>query len=150
MNHRLRSQRRRAVKRRQALKLAGLSLGIAWIGVSGSAIGQQAAPPAMKGVTITPMAVVELGPEIEGMAGRQLRMRKITVEPGGFFALHSHKDRPGTVYVLEGRITETRNDVTKEYGPGETWFENRGTNHRVENKGTTPATFLAVDIFKQQ
>ena len=131
-------------------KLAGLFLGVALIAITGTAIGQQAAPPAMKGVTITSMAAVDLGPEIEGMAGRQLRMRKITIEPGGFFALHSHKDRPGTVYVLEGRITETRNDVTKEYGPGETWFENKETNHRVENKGTTAATFLAVDIFRQQ
>jgi quercetin dioxygenase-like cupin family protein len=138
------------MNKRRTLKLAGLFLGVALIAVSGGANGQQVAPPAMKGVTITPLAAVDLGPEIEGMAGRQLRMRKIIIEPGGFFALHSHKDRPGTVYVLEGRITETRNDVTKEYGPGETWFENKETNHRVENKGTTLATFIAVDIFKQQ
>jgi quercetin dioxygenase-like cupin family protein len=136
------------MNKRRTLKLAGLFLGIALIAVSGGANGQQVAPPAMKGVTITPLAAVDLGPEIEGMAGRQLRMRKIIIEPGGFFALHSHKDRPGTVYVLEGRITETRNDVTKEYGPGETWFENKETNHRVENKGITSATFIAVDIFK--
>jgi len=138
------------MNRRRTLKLGGLALGFALIAVSWSAMGQQPAAPAMKGVTITPLAAVDLGPEIEGMAGRQLRMRKITIEPGGFFAFHSHKDRPGTVYVLEGRITETRNDVTKEHGPGETWFEDKETNHRVENKGTTPATFIAVDIFKQQ
>jgi len=88
--------------------------------------------------------------EIDGMAGRQLRMRKATIEPGGYFDLHSHKDRPGTVYVLEGKITETRNGVVKEYGAGETWFENKETNHRVENKGTTPATIIAPDIFKGQ
>jgi quercetin dioxygenase-like cupin family protein len=98
-------------------------------------------------VTSQQLAAVDLGPEIEGVAGRQLRMRKITLAPGGFFALHSHKDRPGTVYVLEGKITETRNGVVKEHGPGETWFENKETNHRVENKGTTPAVFIAVDIF---
>lgn len=137
------------MNRRRTL-MVGLSLGFALIAVSWSARGQQPAAPATKGVTITPLAAVDLGPEIEGMAGRQLRTRKITIEPGGFFALHSHKDRPGTVYVLEGKITETRNDVTKEYGPGEVWFENKETNHRVENKGTTPATFIAVDIFKQQ
>ena len=108
------------------------------------------AAPETQGVTSELLATVDLGPEIEAMAGRQLRMRKITIEPGGFFALHSHKDRPGTVYVLEGRLTETRNDVTKDYGPGDVWFENRETNHRLENKGTTPATFLAIDIFKQQ
>src|SRR6266545_1110090 len=138
------------MNRRQTLLLGACLLAFAFIAGSGSASGQQPAAPSTKGVNIQPLAAVDLGPEIEGMAGRQLRMRKITLEPGGFFALHSHKDRPGTVYVLEGRITETRNDVGKEYGPGETWFENKETNHRVENKGTTPATIIAVDIFKQQ
>jgi quercetin dioxygenase-like cupin family protein len=133
---------------RRTMTFAGLSLGFALIAFSGSARGQQPAPPATKGVTITPLAAVDLGPEIEGMAGRQLRMRRIVMEPGGFFDLHSHKDRPGTVYVLEGTVTETRNGVVKEYGPGQAWFENKETNHRVENKGTKPATFVAVDIFK--
>ena len=137
------------MSRKQTLKLASSLLGLALIAGPRNAAGQQAAAPATKGVTVQQLAAVDLGPEIEGMAGRQLRARKITLEPGGFFALHSHKDRPGTVYVLEGRITETRNDVVKEYGPGESWFENKETNHRVENKGTTPATFIAVDIFKQ-
>ena len=134
---------------RRTMTLAGLSLGLALIALSGSAGGQQPVPPATKGVTITPLAAVDLGPEIEGMAGRQLRMRRISVEPGGFFDLHSHKDRPGTVYILEGKFTETRNGVVKEYGPGEAWFEDKETNHRVENKGTGPAAFIAVDILKK-
>lgn|SRR5262245_26342318 len=138
------------MSRRRTLKVAVLSLGFAIIVVSRGANAQQPAAPAMEGVTITPLTSVDLGPEIEGMAGRQLRARKITIAPGGYFALHSHKDRPGTVYILEGKITETRNGTVKEYGPGEVWFENKETNHRVENKGTTPATFIAVDIFKTQ
>jgi quercetin dioxygenase-like cupin family protein len=141
------------MRTRKRLMLAGVFVAFA-AAVSMRARGQQtapgsAAPPAMKGVTIVALQSVDLGPEIDGMAGRQLRMRKITVEPGGFFSLHSHKDRPGTVYVLEGKIVETRNDVVKEYGPGDSWFENKETNHRVENKGGTPATFVAVDVFKQ-
>jgi quercetin dioxygenase-like cupin family protein len=138
------------MNRRRTLTLAVLSLGFALIAISGRVNAQQPQAPATKGVMITPLTSVDLGPEIEGMAGRQLRMRKITIEPGGFFDLHSHKDRPGTVYVLEGKITETRNGVVKEYGPSEVWFENKETNHRVDNKGTTPATFIAVDIFKTQ
>jgi quercetin dioxygenase-like cupin family protein len=134
--------------KKRTLTLSGLSLGLAFLAFSWSGGAQQPAPPATKGVTITPLAAVDLGPEIEGMAGRQLRTRRISLEPGGFFDLHSHKDRPGTVYVLEGKITETRNGVAKEYGPGEVWFENKETNHRIDNKGTGPATFLAVDVFK--
>ena len=132
----------------QALKLAGWAIGFAALAAMGTASAQQPAAPATKGVTIVPLVAVDLGPEIEGMAGRQLRARKITLEPGGYFDFHSHKDRPGTVYILEGKITETRNGVVKAYGAGETWLENKETNHRVENKGTTPATFVAVDIFK--
>ena len=124
--------------------------GLALLAVSWTAGAQQAGAPAMKSVNIAPLVSVDLGPEIEGMAGRQLRMRKITIEPGGFFDLHSHKDRPGTVYVLEGKLTETRNGVVKEYGPGDSWLENKETNHRVDNKGTVPATFIAADVFKTQ
>ena len=41
--------------------------------------------PETKGVTVKLLATVDLGPEIEGMAGRQLRMRMVTIEPGGVF-----------------------------------------------------------------
>jgi len=52
--------------------------------------------PETKGVTVQLLATVDLGPEIEGMAGRELRMRMVTIEPGGVFGpLHDHKDRPG-------------------------------------------------------
>ena len=135
---------------RRTLTLAGFSVGLGLAAFLGIARAQQPAPPPMKGVTVTALQAVDLGPEIEGMAGRQLRMRKITIDAGGFFDLHSHKDRPGTVYILEGKLTETRGGVAKEYGPGDTWFENKETSHRLDNKGTAPATFIAVDILKQQ
>ena len=35
--------------------------------------------PETKGVTVKLLATVDLGPEIEGMAGRQLRMRMVTI-----------------------------------------------------------------------
>ena len=56
--------------------------------------------PETKGVTARLLAAADLGPEIEGMAGRQLRMRMVTIEPGGVFGpIHDHKGRPGTVYI---------------------------------------------------
>src|SRR6266496_853461 len=73
--------------------------------------------PETKGVTVKLLATVDLGPEIEGMAGRQLRMRMVTIEPGGVFGpIHDHKDRPGMVYILQGTITDHRDGVAKEYG----------------------------------
>ena len=105
--------------------------------------------PETKGVTVELLAVVDLGPEIEGMAGRQLRMRKVTIEPGGVFGpLHDHIDRPGTVYIVQGTITDHRNGVTKDYGPGVGWPEDKDTLHWLENRGTTPAVEISVDIVK--
>jgi len=48
-----------------------------------SATAQQAAPTESNGITITPLSAVDLGPEIPGMQGRQLRLRMLTIEPGG-------------------------------------------------------------------
>ncbi|HKI86798.1 MAG TPA: cupin domain-containing protein [Thermoanaerobaculia bacterium] len=107
--------------------------------------------PETKGVSVELLGTVDLGPEIEGMAGRQLRMRMVTIEPGGVFGpLHDHKGRPGIVYILEGTITDHRNDVATDYGPGLGWREDRNTLHWLENRGTTPAVEISVDIVKQE
>ena len=98
------------------------------------------------------LSTVDLGPEIEGMAGRQLRIRMITIEPGGVFGpLHDHKDRPGMVYILQGTITDHRNGVATDYdyGPGVGWPEDKDTLHWLENRGTMPAVEISVDIVRQ-
>jgi quercetin dioxygenase-like cupin family protein len=102
-----------------------------------------------KGVTTKLLAALDLGLEIEGMAGRQLRMRMFTIEPGGVFGpIHDHKDRPGMVYILQGTITDHRNGAAKDYGPGVGWPEDRNTTHWLENKGKTPAVEISVDIVR--
>jgi quercetin dioxygenase-like cupin family protein len=106
--------------------------------------------PETKGVTVKVLKTINLGPEIEGMAGRQFRMRLVTFEPGGVFGpLHDHIDRPGLVYILEGTITDHRNGVSTDYGPGVGWPEDRNTLHWLENRGTTPAVEISVDIVRQ-
>ncbi len=108
------------------------------------------AVPETKGVTIELLSVVDLGTEIEGMAGRQLRMRKVTIEPGGVFGpIHDHIDRPGIVYILQGTITDHRNGVAKDYGPGVGWPEDRNTTHWLENRGAEVAIEISVDIVMQ-
>ena len=107
--------------------------------------------PETRGYTVQQLAVVDLGPEIEGMAGRELRMRMVTIEPGGVLGpLHNHIDRPGLVYILQGTITDHRDGVAKEYGPGVGWPEDKNTTHWLENRGTTPAVEISVDIVRQQ
>jgi len=103
----------------------------------------------MKGVTTEVLGTVDLGPEIEGMAGRQLRMRMVTIEPGGVFGpVHDHVDRPGMVYILEGTITDHRDGVATDYGPGLGWPEDSETVHWLENRGAVPAVEVSVDIVR--
>ena len=105
--------------------------------------------PETRGVTAELLATVDLGPEIEGMQGRQLRMRMVTIEPGGVFGPeHDHKGRPGTVFVLQGTITDHRDGVATDYGPGVGWPEDRSTLHWLENRGTVKAVEISVDVIR--
>ena len=98
------------------------------------------------GVAVTLLGTVDLGPEIEGMAGRQLRMRMVTIEPGGVLGpIHGHQDRPGIVYVLQGTITDHRDGVATDYGPGVGWPEDRNTTHWLEN-GERPRRWRSRSI----
>ena len=115
---------------------------------AGIGFSQQPPPTENKGVSVKPLGALELGPEIEGMAGRQFRMRYITMEPGGHFAVHSHKDRPTLEYVLAGTVIEYRDGVAKEYKAGDVVLADKNTTHWWQNKGTETVVFLPADIFK--
>lgn len=107
--------------------------------------------PETRGVAVKSLATVDLTSEIEGMAGRQLRMRMVTIEPGGVLGpIHDHKDRPGIVFILQGTITDHRDGVAKDYGPGVGWPEDRNTRHWLENRETIPAVEISVDIVRQE
>lgn len=106
--------------------------------------------PATQGVTSELLATVDLGREL-GIGGRRLRMRRFTFEPGAVFGpVHGHKGRPGLVYILQGTITDHRDGVATEYGPGAGWPEDRETLHWLENRGTVPAVEISVDIVEQE
>ena len=114
-------------------------------------MGDEQMAPETQGVTVNLLATVDLGSEIEGMAGRQLRMRMVTIEPGGVFGpIHDDKQRPGAVYILQGTITDHRNGVAADYGPGVGWPEDRNTTHWLGNRGTIPAVEISVDIVRQE
>jgi quercetin dioxygenase-like cupin family protein len=103
--------------------------------------------PETNGVTEELLTTVDLGPEIEGMEGQQLRMRMFTFEPGAVFGpIHDHRDRPGIVFILQGTITDHRNGSATDYGPGVGWPEDRNTVHWLENRGKVPAMEISVDI----
>jgi quercetin dioxygenase-like cupin family protein len=112
------------------------------------ASAQQTVPKDNKGFKATVLQVVDLGPEIEGMTGRQLRMRLLTIEPGGYIGIHSHKDRPAVVYFLQGTDTVTLEDGTvKVFRPGDTSSANKDTTHWHRNEGKEPVVLIAIDVF---
>jgi quercetin dioxygenase-like cupin family protein len=112
-------------------------------------VSAQEAPKDNKGYTASKTTVVDLGPEFEAMAGRQLRLRMLTIEPGGHIGLHSHKDRPAVVYFMQGTDKVTRDDGTSEtFRPGATTGETGKTIHWHQNVGNDPVILITADIFK--
>lgn len=115
----------------------------------GTAVGQQSPPKENKGVAIERTGTLDLAGEIEGMQGRQLRLRAIKAEPGAVFGIHSHKDRPAVAFVMQGTLTEYREGgYVKEHPEGATLHEGKDTTHWAENKGTTSVVLLVADILK--
>ena len=134
--------------KRRNIFYAVLLLGLTLSYERQTANSQQAVPKDNKGFTATAKEVVDLGPEIEGMKGRQLRMRLLTIEPGGYIGIHSHKDRPAVVYFLQGTDTVTNEDGTmKIFRPGDTSSANKDTTHWHRNDGKEPVVLIAVDVF---
>lgn len=115
---------------------------------AGVAVGQNA-PSQNKGVSVSAPTFVDLTREIDSVSGRQLRLRTVTIEPGGVVAMHSHKDRPSVVVALEGTLTEhIDNGEVHERSAGSTWTEANGISHWAENKGDGPVRVVACDVFK--
>lgn len=84
-----------------------------------------------------------------GLGNLFLRMRMLTIEPGGFVPTHYHDDRPSIVYVLQGELVEHNSfcsdpvthragDWTAEFGPY--------VGHWWENVGTETAIVLSADV----
>jgi quercetin dioxygenase-like cupin family protein len=106
------------------------------------------APTMPKGVTDTVIGSVDLGPEI-GVDGRQLRTRRLVVQPGGIVPLHSHKDRPALIYTLSGSITEYSSacGTPIEHKAGDISREADGLSHYWVNHGKVPTVLLSSDVF---
>lgn len=88
-----------------------------------------------KGVTDTVLSTIDLGKTGIQFAGYQIRIRKLTVEPGGVVPWHSHAERPSNIYIISGAITEYRStcampiehresDVIPEFGAISHWWRN--------------------------
>ena len=75
-------------------------------------------------------------------------MRMLTIEPGGYIGIHSHKDRPAVVYVMQGSDEVGLSDGSKKMlHAGDTSTATKDTTHYHRNLGTDNVVLIAVDIF---
>lgn len=109
------------------------------------------APTMPKGVTDDVLGSINLASEI-GVDGRQLRTRRLVVQPGGIVPVHSHKDRPALIYVVSGSITEHSSacGAPIEHKAGEISREADGLSHYWQNHGNESAVLLSSDVFHGQ
>lgn len=100
-----------------------------------------------KDVTDDLLGSIDLGSEI-GVAGRDLRMRRLVVKPGGVVPFHSHEGRPALIITISGEITEYRTScaVPITHRAGELSREADGIGHYWVNHGKTDAVLLSADV----
>ena len=118
---------------------------------AGFVLGQQSAPIDYKSVTEDVLAAIDLAPEIDSVANRELRLSRAVIAPGGHIGLHSHQGDPTIVYLLSGVLTNHHDDGTiEEFHPGEFFSEFGPRAHWVENKGSAPVTFIVANIHRRE
>jgi quercetin dioxygenase-like cupin family protein len=143
----------------RSIVLAGLAAGSLLIGVSSAVAGgcpadkmkaevRQPTAHAAKGVTDTVLAAIDLEKEPANIKERQLRFRKLTVEPGGIVPWHSHDDRPAIIYVAEGEIVEYASNCADPimHKAGDIRPETHGTSHWWQNLGNKTVILFVGDV----
>ncbi len=103
---------------------------------------------AAKGVTDTVLAAIDLEKEPANIKDRQLRFRKLTIEPGGIVPWHSHGDRPAIIYVAEGEIVEYASNCSAPimHKTGDIRPETSGTSHWWQNLGNKTVVLFVGDV----
>src|SRR6516165_4690107 len=136
----------RAIRPTMVLGSAGLVLL-----ATGFVLGQQSAPIYYKSVTEDVLAAIDLAPEIDNIADRELRLSRAVIAPGGHIGLHSHQGDPTIVYLLSGVLTNHHDDGTSEvFRPGQVFAEFGPRAHWVENRGPVPVSFIVANIHRRQ
>ena len=101
-----------------------------------------------KGVTDTVLAAIDLEKEPASVKERQLRFRKLTIEPGGIVPWHRHADRPAIIYIAEGEIIEYASNcaVPIVHKAGDIRPETSGTSHWWQNTGSKTVILFVGDV----
>jgi len=106
------------------------------------------APTMPVGVSDTELASIDLAKENVKLDQRRLRMRHMTIAPGGVVPFHSHEDRPALIMVTSGEIYEHNSKCAMPilHKAGDIAREFLGTQHWWKNTGTQPVELTIADI----
>ena len=99
-------------------------------------------------VTDTVIASIDLAKGYN-IPGKQLRMRKLVVQPGGIVPWHAHNDRHANIYVISGEVQEYRSTcaVPITHKAGEVVAEAGALSHWWKNTSKKPAVLISADVF---
>lgn len=100
------------------------------------------------GVVDTELASIDLSKENVKLDQRRLRLRQMSIMPGGVVPMHSHEDRPALIMVNSGEIYEysSKCAVPILHKAGETARESLGTKRWWKNTGSVPVNLTIADI----
>jgi quercetin dioxygenase-like cupin family protein len=100
------------------------------------------------GVTDVTLGSINLGKQPAAIKDRELRFRKLTIEPGGVVPWHSHDDRPALIFVQQGEIVEYASNCADPivHKAGEIRPEVAGTAHWWKNLGKETVILYVGDI----
>jgi quercetin dioxygenase-like cupin family protein len=100
------------------------------------------------GVSDVTLGSIDLGKQPAHIDGRELRFRKLTIEPGGIVPWHSHDDRPALIFVQQGEIVEYASncEVPITHKAGEIRPETFGTSHWWKNLGKETVILYVGDV----
>lgn len=145
---------------RGVLRLTAAAIFVATTGFAFSATAGECPPDLRKpnarqavdfkpvGVTDTTLGAIDLGKEMAKIKGRELRFRKMVIQPGGVVPWHSHDDRPALIYVAEGEIVEYASNCVDPivHKAGEIRAETNGTSHWWKNHTGAPVILFIGDV----
>jgi quercetin dioxygenase-like cupin family protein len=100
------------------------------------------------GVTDTVIASIDVSKAPFNVDGRNFRMRKLTIEPGGIVPWHSHGDRPAIIYIIEGEIHEYASNcaVPIVQKAGDVVAETPEVSHWWKNLGDKTVVLISADL----
>ena len=102
------------------------------------------------GVTDVTLGAINLEKQPANIRDRELRFRKLTIEPGGIVPWHSHDDRPALIFVQQGEIVEYASNCAEPivHKAGEIRPEVAGTSHWWKNLGKETVILYVGDVRK--